>query len=65
MKEGFDIDDSFKSNHEISEAVAIVLTAVDCKINDDNSLQLEESSRDVSDYVAGYIAHKARKNFKN
>ena len=38
---------------------------VKTKINDDNSIKLNESSRDVSNHFAGYIAHKAAKSFNN
>lgn len=65
IKEGFDIDDSLKTNPDHSKITAHLLEALDCQINDESSLQLEESSRNVSDHIAGYIAYKCKKAFKN
>ena len=65
VREGFDLNESLKINHDNSDATSNLLKAVECQIHDEDSLQLEENSRDVSDYIAGYIAHKAKKTFNN
>ena len=41
------------------------LTAVECKIKDENFLQLEESSRDVPSHIEGYMSFKAKESFSN
>lgn len=60
IKEGFDIKEFLTTNEHDSEDKSNMLKDVECKIKDVESLQLNESSRDVSNHIAGYIAHKAR-----
>ena len=54
-----------KVNNDYSEARKIMLTIVESSIKDDDRLQLNDSSRDVANHVAGYMAHKAQKTFDN
>ena len=65
VKEGFNIDESLTTNNDNSEGAASLLKAFECKNKDENSLQLEDSSRDVSNHIAGYISFKARIAFSN
>ena len=57
------MNESMKTNENGPEDFYNLLKVVESKINDENSIKLDDSSRDVSNHVAGYIAHKARKVF--
>ena len=53
VKACFDISEPLKVNNDYSEARLTMLTSVESSIKDDNCLQLNESSRDVANHVAG------------
>ena len=65
VKEGFEIDNSLKEKLDGSEDVNTLLQQVKEVMKDENSIKLNESSRDISNHIAGYIAHKAAKSYNN
>ena len=56
---------SLKENFNRSEDINSFLQQVKMKINDENSIKLNEISRDHSNHIAGYIAHKAAKSYND
>ena len=65
VKAGFDITEDLKINNDYSEERNTLLINAESVIKDENSLKLDESSKDISNYVAGYIAHKSSKAYQN
>ena len=61
IREGFDIDEKFKLNEDHSSNVEDLLSSVESMFGDMDSITLDENSKEVSDNIAGYIAHKAMK----
>ena len=59
VKEGLNIDESLRINTDNSKGAANLLKAVECKIEHKNSLQLDDSSRDLSNHIVGYISLKS------
>lgn len=61
VREGFDIDEKIKLKEDYSSDVQDLFSSVQCMLGDKNSIMLDENSKEVSDNIAGYIAHKAMK----
>ena len=65
VSEGFDIDDSFKITTDYTCEKEELISCLRSTLGDDgNAVSLEENSKEVSDTIAGYIAHKAPKYCK-
>ena len=58
MKEGFDIDDNLKVSTDQHLNLETLEKNIEPVISDANSISLNEESREVAVYIAGYVAHK-------
>ena len=61
ITEGFDIDENLKMNVDYSSNLQNLFSSVGYLFEDINSITLDENSKEVSDNIAGYIAHKVMK----
>lgn len=61
VREGFNIDDKVKLKEDHSSGLENLLCSLNQAIGDRDSIMLAEKSREVSDNIAGYIAHKTMK----
>ena len=59
VQEGFIIDDKIMLEEDHSSGLQDLLYSLSEAIEDRDSITLAEKSRDVSDSIAGYIAHKS------
>ena len=60
LKENIDIDEAVKIPDDATEETRNFLSTVESFIRDSQSIQLSDDSRQVSDYIAGHIAYKAK-----
>ena len=59
VQEGFDIDENIKvTNDEMTDDWKLFETSVQSVVNDANSIRLSDDLKEVSNHIAGYIAHK-------
>ena len=61
VKEGISIDDSLKIKEDDTKEVQALQSRFEFRVGDAASVQLSEDSRDVSDYISGHVAYKAKK----
>lgn len=61
VKEGFDLSQSFKVPKPTEEAEENLISVAEQVLGDVDSIQLNDTSKSVSDNIAGYIAHKKEK----
>jgi len=59
VKEGFEITPDIKSTHDDSDDLQKLRSSVQLLVND-KAIRLNDDSIQVSNYIAGYIAHKAK-----
>ena len=60
VREGFGINCSFKVANDYKGSGEKLLRNAEEELRDVNSIELDKDSRDISDYVAGYIVHKTQ-----
>ena len=59
VQEGFDIDEYVKVTQEQNDDdFNRLLQSVQSVVKDADSIRLNDDSRDISNHVAGYVAHK-------
>ena len=61
VQEGINIDDSLKVEDDVTEDITELLTILEGQLGDVDGLRLFQECREVSDHIAGHIAHKSRK----
>lgn len=61
IREGFNIDGKIILKEDNSSNIQNLLSSIKNMLDDRNSIRLDENSKEVSDNIAGYIAHKAMK----
>ena len=63
VKEGLNIDPSLKEDGKYEEATSKLLEDVESTLPNLDTVQLNSSSMEISDNVAGYIVHKTKSIF--
>ena len=64
LKEGFDINDSVKVDKKVDEELERFRQSVNHIILDSDRIRLSDKTKEVSDNVGGYIAHKLAGSYK-
>ena len=64
LKEGFEINE-LKENIDYSVGLQLLDERVESTIHDGKSVSLREDTKEVSNYIAGYIAHKMTDTLKD